>query len=82
LPDNPGGKESSFRAVAGERQSVGRTAGEVLDALPAFREKLIMDPTDRDLRIGCIAITVGLLFMFVVSVATTLLVAWLEPGPL
>jgi hypothetical protein len=35
LPDNPGGSPPSFRAIAGHFQSVGRTAGEALDALTA-----------------------------------------------
>jgi hypothetical protein len=35
LPENPGGNGTTYRAVAGKLQSVGRTAGEALDALTA-----------------------------------------------
>jgi hypothetical protein len=35
LPENPGSVGTQYRAVAGQRQSVGRTAGEALDALTA-----------------------------------------------
>jgi hypothetical protein len=33
LPENPGTRGTHYRAIAGEKQSVGRTAGEALDAL-------------------------------------------------
>jgi hypothetical protein len=33
LPENPGTQGTRFRAIAGQKQSVGRTAGEALDAL-------------------------------------------------
>jgi hypothetical protein len=35
MPDNPGSSTPCFRAIAGSIQSVGRTAGEALDALTA-----------------------------------------------
>ena len=35
LPESPGDEETAYRAVAGSVQSVGRTAGEALDALTA-----------------------------------------------
>jgi hypothetical protein len=35
MPDSPGDAETVYRAVAGSAQSVGRTAGEALDALAA-----------------------------------------------
>jgi hypothetical protein len=35
IPDGPGQSTGNYRAVAGARQSVGRTAGEALDALTA-----------------------------------------------
>lgn len=35
LPGNADAGEESYRAVAGKRQSVGKTAGEALDALTA-----------------------------------------------
>jgi hypothetical protein len=35
LPDNSPGSPASFRAVAGEAQSVGATVGQALDALRA-----------------------------------------------
>ncbi len=35
VPDNPQGSPASFRAVAGEAQSVGATVGQALDALRA-----------------------------------------------
>jgi hypothetical protein len=35
VPDNPGTQPTNYRAIAGDRQSVGRTAGEALDALTA-----------------------------------------------
>jgi hypothetical protein len=35
IPDNPGSQPTSYRAIAGNVQSVGRTAGEALDALTA-----------------------------------------------
>ncbi len=35
VPDSPAGPQPAFRAVAGGRQSVGRTPGEALDALAA-----------------------------------------------
>lgn len=33
LPEKVGGEEITYRAVAGKRESVGRSAGEALDAL-------------------------------------------------
>src|SRR5438132_7238165 len=33
LPDSPGAQGTRYRAIAGRKQSVGRTAGEALDAL-------------------------------------------------
>jgi hypothetical protein len=33
LPENPGTRGTQYRAIAGEKQSIGRTAGEALDAL-------------------------------------------------
>jgi|SRR5438445_10827761 len=33
LPDTPGAQDTQYRAIAGRKQSVGRTAGEALDAL-------------------------------------------------
>jgi len=33
LPENPGSQTTGYRAVAGNRQAVGKTAGEALDAL-------------------------------------------------
>ena len=33
LPESPGTQGTRFRAIAGPKQSVGRTAGEALDAL-------------------------------------------------
>lgn len=33
LPENPGQQDTRYRAVAGTKQSVGRTAGEALDAI-------------------------------------------------
>jgi hypothetical protein len=35
LPENPGSPETSYRALAGNLESVGRTAGEALDGLMA-----------------------------------------------
>ncbi len=35
VPDNPKGSSACFRAVAGETQSIGATAGQALDALQA-----------------------------------------------
>jgi hypothetical protein len=35
MPDSPGEEGTLYRAVAGTAQSVGRTAGEALDALTA-----------------------------------------------
>jgi hypothetical protein len=35
LPENPGSPATSYRAVAGKLESVGRTAGEALDGLMA-----------------------------------------------
>ena len=35
LPDNPGSPTTGYRAVAGDLQSVGPTAGQALDALAA-----------------------------------------------
>ena len=35
VPDTLNGRPTTFRAVAGRRQSVGRTPGEALDALTA-----------------------------------------------
>ncbi len=35
VPESPSGSPTSFRAIAGHVQSVGRTAGEALDALTA-----------------------------------------------
>ncbi|MCC6417090.1 MAG: hypothetical protein IT429_02445 [Gemmataceae bacterium] len=35
VPDNAEGRPVTYRAIAGTRQSVGRTAGEALDALTA-----------------------------------------------
>lgn len=35
LPDNPSSPMAGYRAIAGKTQSVGRTAGEALDALTA-----------------------------------------------
>ena len=35
LPERPGSDETTYRAVAGNIQSVGKTAGEALDALNA-----------------------------------------------
>ncbi len=35
LPDNPGSPATTYRAVAGKLESVGRTAGEALDGLMA-----------------------------------------------
>jgi hypothetical protein len=35
VPDSPATPPTGFRAVAGQRQSVGRTPGEALDALTA-----------------------------------------------
>jgi hypothetical protein len=35
MPDSPGEQGTTYRAVAGTAQSVGRTAGEALDALTA-----------------------------------------------
>jgi hypothetical protein len=33
VPEKPGASETTYRALAGKMQSVGRTAGEALDAL-------------------------------------------------
>jgi hypothetical protein len=33
VPENPGTQGTQYRAIAGSKQSVGRTAGEALDAL-------------------------------------------------
>ncbi len=33
LPENPGSRISSYRAIAGNKESSGKTAGEALDAL-------------------------------------------------
>jgi hypothetical protein len=33
VPDSPGTQGTQYRAIAGNKQSVGRTAGEALDAL-------------------------------------------------
>jgi DNA-binding transcriptional regulator YbjK len=33
VPENPGSLTSSFRAIAGDKQSSGKTAGEALDAI-------------------------------------------------
>jgi hypothetical protein len=33
LPENPGVEGTRYRAFAGQKHSVGRTAGEALDAL-------------------------------------------------
>jgi len=35
LPENPGSPTSGYRAVAGDKQSVGKSAGQALDALTA-----------------------------------------------
>ena len=35
LPDNPGSPTTAYRAVAGKKQSVGKSAGQALDALTA-----------------------------------------------
>ena len=35
LPENAGANGTTYRAVAGKRESAGRTAGEALDALTA-----------------------------------------------
>jgi hypothetical protein len=35
LPENPGSPTTSYRAVAGDKQSVGSSAGQALDALAA-----------------------------------------------
>jgi len=35
LPENPDSPTSGYRAVAGDKQSVGKTAGQALDALTA-----------------------------------------------
>jgi hypothetical protein len=35
MPENPEAEETSYRAVSGKKQSVGRTPGEALDALTA-----------------------------------------------
>ena len=35
LPEKVGADETTYRALAGERESVGRSAGEALDALTA-----------------------------------------------
>jgi hypothetical protein len=35
LPETPGPQPTSYRAIAGDIQSVGRTAGEALDAITA-----------------------------------------------
>src|SRR5713226_4977408 len=35
MPENPEAGETSYRAISGKRQSVGRTPGEALDALTA-----------------------------------------------
>src|SRR5277367_6531980 len=39
FPEDPRSQPSRFHAVAGEKQSVGATAGEALDALTAQLEK-------------------------------------------
>jgi hypothetical protein len=33
LPDTPGSASTTYRAIAGQKQGVGKTAGEALDAL-------------------------------------------------
>ena len=35
LPESPGSPTTTYRAVAGDKQSVGHSAGQVLDALTA-----------------------------------------------
>ena len=35
VPEPPSGTETKYRAVAGQRQSIGKTPGEALDALTA-----------------------------------------------
>jgi hypothetical protein len=38
LPESPGARDTRYRAVAGLKHSIGRTAGEALDALTAQLE--------------------------------------------
>jgi len=39
LPENPGSPLSTYRAIAGNKQSSGKTAGEALDAIAAQLEE-------------------------------------------